>query len=83
MAADRKRETSMTRGHMALYHTLLLGVMFLVWHLLTNPLLVSEEFARNTAFFFGKPWHAYHWFDRVFILFINKISSIVLYLVLI
>ena len=29
MAADRKRETRMTRGHMALYHTLLLGVLFL------------------------------------------------------
>jgi len=55
MAADRKRETRMTRGRMALYHTLLLGVLFLAWYLLTNPLLVSEEFARNTAFFFGKP----------------------------
>ncbi len=55
MAVDRKRETRMTRGRMALYHTLLLGVLFLAWHLLTNPLLVPEEFARNTAFFFGKP----------------------------
>ena len=50
MAADRKRETRMTRSHMALYHALLLGVLFLAWHLLTNPLLVSEEFARTPHF---------------------------------
>ena len=45
----------MSGARMALYHALLLGTVFVVWHLLTNPLLVSEEFARNTAFFFGKP----------------------------
>ncbi len=44
-----------TRGRLALYHTLLLGAVFVVWHLMTNPLLVSAEFAQNTAFFFGKP----------------------------
>ena len=55
MAEARKRESRSSRGRMALYHALLLGSVFVVWHLLTSPLLVSEEFARNTAFFFGKP----------------------------
>ena len=55
MAAKRKRETRLTRGRLALYHALLLGAVFIGWHLMTNPLLVSEEFARNSAFFFGKP----------------------------
>ena len=41
----RKRETRSSRGRLALYHVLLLGTVFVVWHLLTNPLLVSEEFA--------------------------------------
>ena len=43
------------RGRLALYHMLLLGSVGACWYLLTEPLLVSEEFARNTAFFFGKP----------------------------
>ena len=43
------------RARLALYHLLLLGGLFLFWHLMTSPLLVSEEFARTTAFFFGKP----------------------------
>ncbi len=43
------------RGRLALYHLLLLGSVCAFWHLMTNPLLVSEEFARNTAFFFGRP----------------------------
>ena len=55
MSANRKREQRVSRGSLALYHALLLGMLFVVWHLLTNPLLVSAEFAQNTAFFFGKP----------------------------
>ena len=52
MAESGKRPA---RGRLALYHALLLAAVFVFWHLMTNPLLVSEEFARNTAFFFGKP----------------------------
>ena len=40
---------------LALYHALLLAALFAVWYALTTPGLVSEEFAKNTAFFFGKP----------------------------
>ena len=40
---------------LALYHVLLLGACFAVWYALTTPGIVSEEFAKNTAFFFGKP----------------------------
>ena len=43
------------RARLALYHCLLLGGVFAFWHLMTHPLLVSEEFARTTAFFFGRP----------------------------
>jgi NitT/TauT family transport system permease protein len=56
----------MSRGRLALWHALLLGTVFLFWHLMTNPLLVSEEFARTTAFFFGRPLvvleKIYDWF---------------------
>jgi NitT/TauT family transport system permease protein len=47
-----KRETSARLG---LYHVLVLVVLFAVWYALTTPGLVSEDFAKNTAFFFGKP----------------------------
>jgi NitT/TauT family transport system permease protein len=43
------------RGRLALYHALLLGSVFAFWYLMTEPLLWSEDAARNTAFFFGKP----------------------------
>jgi len=44
-----------SRARLALYHALLLGAVFAVWYALTVPGLVSEPFAKNTAFFFGKP----------------------------
>jgi len=40
---------------MTLYHALLLGLVFAFWHAMTTPGIVSVEFAKNTAFFFGKP----------------------------
>jgi len=43
------------RGRLALYHALLLAALFALWYGLTTPGLVSEEFAKNTAFFFGRP----------------------------
>ena len=52
MPKARKRNS---RAHLALYHVLLLGAVFVVWYALTTPGLVSEDFAKNTAFFFGKP----------------------------
>jgi NitT/TauT family transport system permease protein len=54
----RKASGTNTRGQrsrLALYHALLLGGVFAFWYLMTEPLLWSEEAARNTAFFFGKP----------------------------
>jgi NitT/TauT family transport system permease protein len=51
----RKAGKPNSGARLTLYHALLLGALFIVWHLLTTPGLVSEEFARNTAFFFGKP----------------------------
>jgi len=44
-----------SRARLALYHAVLLFAVFALWHALTTPGLVSEEFAKNTAFFFGKP----------------------------
>jgi NitT/TauT family transport system permease protein len=55
MRTVSKSDARTGRGRLVLYHLLLLGSVFVFWHLMTNPLLVSEEFARNTAFFFGKP----------------------------
>src|SRR6185503_15857981 len=52
MRKAAKRELSAWLG---LYHVLLLAVIFTVWYALTTPGLVSEDFAKNTAFFFGKP----------------------------
>jgi len=43
------------RALLPLYHALLLGAVFALWYALTTPGLVSEPFAKNTAFFFGKP----------------------------
>src|SRR5438270_702342 len=40
---------------LACYHALLLLFVFAAWYALTEPGLVSEEFAKKTAFFFGKP----------------------------
>jgi NitT/TauT family transport system permease protein len=43
------------RARLVLYHVLLLAVLFAFWHAMTTPGLVSEEFAKKTAFFFGRP----------------------------
>ena len=55
MLKASRSEARAARARLMLYHALLLGGLFLFWHLMTSPLLVSEEFARTTAFFFGKP----------------------------
>jgi NitT/TauT family transport system permease protein len=51
----RKAARRDSGARLALYHALLLGALFGVWYALTTPGLVSEDFAKNTAFFFGKP----------------------------
>ena len=43
------------RGQLAVSHGVLLAVIFAFWYAMTTPGLVSPEFAKNTAFFFGKP----------------------------
>ena len=50
----RKASESET-GRVALYHALLLGLVFAFWYAMTTPGIVSAEFAKNTAFFFGRP----------------------------
>jgi NitT/TauT family transport system permease protein len=50
-----RKAGSDTRGWLAISHVLLLGVIFAVWYAMTTPGIVSAEFAKNTAFFFGKP----------------------------
>ena len=44
-----------SRAKLALYHAVLLAGVFAFWYAMTTPGLVSEPFAKNTAFFFGKP----------------------------
>src|SRR5215831_5366803 len=43
------------RARLTLYHVLLLVAIFAFWYAMTTPGLVSEEFAKKTAFFFGRP----------------------------
>jgi len=51
----RKAAKPDSGARLTLYHALLLGAWFVLWYGLTTPGIVSEEFAKNTAFFFGKP----------------------------
>lgn len=51
----RKAGKPDSTARLALYHALLLAAVFAVWYAFTTPGIVSEDFAKNTAFFFGKP----------------------------
>ena len=55
MRKAAKSDARRGRGRLVLYHALLLAGVFVFWYLMTEPLLWSEEAARKTAFFFGKP----------------------------
>jgi NitT/TauT family transport system permease protein len=55
MSKASKTDAHLARRSLAFYHLALLAVVFVFWYLMTTPLVVSEEFATNTAFFFGKP----------------------------
>jgi NitT/TauT family transport system permease protein len=43
------------RWRLGVYHLVLAGAVIAFWFAMTTPGLVSEPFAKNTAFFFGKP----------------------------
>jgi NitT/TauT family transport system permease protein len=43
------------RIRLTIYHVILLALLFAFWYAMTTPGIVSEAFAKNTAFFFGKP----------------------------
>ncbi|HVO89610.1 MAG TPA: ABC transporter permease [Casimicrobiaceae bacterium] len=45
----------MSRLRLSLYHVVLLVAIFAFWYAMTTPGLVSQEFATNTGFFFGRP----------------------------
>jgi NitT/TauT family transport system permease protein len=49
-------EARLSRARLALYQLLLIAAVLGFWYAMTTPGLVSEAFARNTAFFFGKPY---------------------------
>jgi NitT/TauT family transport system permease protein len=48
-------ERRLPRGRLVLYQALLVGGLFGFWYLMTEPILISEASAKNTAFFFGRP----------------------------
>ena len=45
----------LSRGRLMVYQALIVGALFAFWYLMTEPILISPESAKNTAFFFGKP----------------------------
>ena len=51
----RKAGKPESRPRLIVYHALLLFALFAVWYALTTPGLVTEESAKYTAFFFGRP----------------------------
>jgi NitT/TauT family transport system permease protein len=51
----RSADARISRGRLALYQALLVGALFAFWYLMTEPILISEASAKNTAFFFGRP----------------------------
>ena len=49
-------DARLPRTRLALYQVLLIGGVLAFWYAMTTPGLVSDAFAKNTAFFFGKPY---------------------------
>src|SRR6266545_7324642 len=43
------------RTRVAIYQLVLVATLFAFWHLLSEPTLWSDVFAKKMAFFFGKP----------------------------
>ena len=52
---ERSTEVRAPRGRLAVYQVLLIAGLFGFWYLMTEPILISEASAKNTAFFFGRP----------------------------
>jgi NitT/TauT family transport system permease protein len=50
-----RKASATDAARVSLYHALLLGLVFAFWYAMTTPGIVSAEFAKNTAFFFGRP----------------------------
>ena len=48
-------DARLPRWRLAVYQVLLVSAVLAFWVSMTTPGLVSEPFAKNTAFFFGKP----------------------------
>jgi NitT/TauT family transport system permease protein len=48
-------DARLSRGRLVLYQALLIGALLGFWYLMTEPILISEASAKNTAFFFGRP----------------------------
>jgi|SRR5882672_4586416 len=43
------------RAQLAIWHIVILGIVFAIWYGITTPGLVSETYANKIAFFFGRP----------------------------
>jgi NitT/TauT family transport system permease protein len=52
-------DARLSRPRLAIYQVILIAGVLTFWYLMTTPGLVSEPFARNTAFFFGKPFEVF------------------------
>jgi len=48
-------DRGLSRTRLIVYQFILAGAVIGFWYAMTTPGLVSEPFAKNTAFFFGKP----------------------------
>src|SRR4029453_12814745 len=48
-------ESALSRTRLWCYQALLVAALFAFWYLMTEPILISEASAKNTAFFFVKP----------------------------
>jgi len=53
--AKAANDARLTRGRLWFYQALIVAALFGTWYLMTEPILVSEASAKNTAFFFGRP----------------------------
>ena len=51
----RDSERRLSRGRLALYQLVLISALFAFWYVMTEPILISDATAKNTAFFFGRP----------------------------
>jgi NitT/TauT family transport system permease protein len=48
-------DRGLSRTRLVVYQFILAGAVIAFWYAMTTPGLVSEPFAKNTGFFFGKP----------------------------